>query len=379
MNEELVLLAVGDIEVRPSGQVPESQGWDADEQFDLVRPILTSGDLTFGQLETPMSNRNAPAGPGASARQALDPDQIASVLRRGGVNVMSFAGNHTSSMGPDAIADTLQAAKAHDITLMGAGMNIKEARQPAILERKGVKVGFLAYCSVVPEGEEAREDKAGMTPMRATTRYELVDWQAGSPPRVISEAFPDDLQAMVEDIQRLRPQVDVLVVSYHWGIHFEPATIAMYQYEVGHAAIDAGADMILGHHPHILKPVEVYRGKPIIYSMGNFVFDCSYSRMERWNIVTHYGVVMDPEIPAYGMPYDSQKTVIVKATISDGHIQRVSFIPCWMNRKVQPEPIPASDPRSDDWLRYMEWMCKSQRIPTTFHREGDEIVLDLTS
>lgn len=377
MSDEVVLLAVGDVEVRPTGLVLETAGMDADEQLDLVRPILAGGDITFGQLETPISNRNSPRRTAHSADTILDPDACARVLVNGGFDVMSFAGNHTSDMGFDAISDTLEAAKRHGLMLMGAGMDIHEAREPAIVERNGTKVGFLAYASVVPPDAEAREDKPGMAPVRATTRYEQFDWQPGTPPKIISEAVPEDLKAMVGDIEKLRPQVDVLAVSFHWGIHFEPATVAMYQYEVGHAAIDAGADMILGHHAHILKPIEVYKGKPIIYSMGNFVFDCSYSRMERWDIVAHYGVVMDPELPGYGMPYDSQKTVIVKARIQAGKVRQVSLIPCWINKKVQPEPLPASDPRGEQWLQYLQWMCKSQRIPTTFRREGDEIVVDL--
>lgn len=377
MSGELTLVAVGDIEVRPTGQVLETVGMDADEQFDLVRAILAGGDVTFGQLETPISNRNAKARTAGSANATLDPDKNARALIDGGFDVMSFAGNHTSDMGFDAISDTLAAADKHGFVLMGAGMNIDEARKPAIVERNGTKIGFLAYCSVVPSDAEAREDKPGMAPMRATTRYEQFDWQPGTPPRIISAAVPEDLAAMVRDSEQLRPQVDVLAVSYHWGIHFEQATVAMYQYEVGHAAIDAGADIILGHHAHILKPIEVYKGKPIIYSMGNFIFDASYSRMMKWDIVPFYGFDMDPEKPKYGQPIDSQKTMIVKARIRDRQIEQVSFIPCWINEIVQPEPLTAADPRSDEVLRYLEWMCRKQDLDTVFHRQDDEIVVQL--
>jgi poly-gamma-glutamate synthesis protein (capsule biosynthesis protein) len=352
---------------------------DADEQFDLVRPILRAGDVTFGQLETPLSNRNAPLRPGGEPRQSLDPDAGAKTLVSGGFDIMSFAGNHTSDMGPDAISDTIAAAHRHGLPLVGAGMNIGEARTPVIVERKGTRIGFVAYCSVVPLDAEATEERPGMAPLRATTRYEQFDWQPGTPPRIISEADPNDLEAMVLDIRNLRHEVDVLAVSYHWGIHFEPASIAMYQPQVAYAAIDAGADVILGHHAHILKPIEVYKGKPIFYSMGNFIFDASYSRMQRWNITSFYGFDMDPELPAYGQPVDSQKTMIVKCTVVEGNVKRAAFIPCWINRKVQPDPLPASEPRSVEVLRYMEWMCRNQRIPTKFVREGNEIVIDLSA
>ena len=114
--------------------------------------------------------------------------------------------------------------------------------------------------------------------MRASTFYEQVDWQPGTPPRIVTLANKDDLAAMVEDIKKVRPLVDVLIMSIHWGVHHVPAVIAMYQKEVGHAAIDAGVDIILGHHAHILKAVEVYKGKVIFYSIGNFVVPPLFDR-----------------------------------------------------------------------------------------------------
>ena len=84
---------------------------------------------------------------------------------------------------------------------------------------------------------------------------------------------------MVEDIKQVRSVADVVIVSMHWGIHFMPAKLATYQKEVGHAAIDAGADLIIGTHPHILKGIEVYKGKVIFYSLGNFAMDSSVTKV----------------------------------------------------------------------------------------------------
>ncbi|MGD9044780.1 MAG: CapA family protein [Desulfobacterales bacterium] len=262
-NESTVtLVAVGDVGPKRA---------NAEEVFDSTRSILQSADITFGQLESNLSLRGTQQlnmGLGSIAHP-----RVGNALAAAGFDVMSFASNHSLDYSEEALIDTLDIMKKNKVELIGAGRDISEARRPAIFERKKTKVGFLAYCSVVPKGFDARENKSGVAPVRASTAYEQADWQPGTPPRIITKAFPDDLDAMVRDIQNLRKAVDVLVVSMHWGVHFVPAVIAGYQYEVGHAAIDAGADIIIGTHAHILKGIEVYKGKAIFFSLCNFCMD----------------------------------------------------------------------------------------------------------
>jgi hypothetical protein len=99
--------------------------------------------------------------------------------------------------------------------------------------------------------------------------------------------------------------------------------------------------------------------------------------MQRWNITDHYRFDMDPDIPMYGQPVDSQKTMIVKLTVVDRRIQRVAYIPCWLNKKVQPEPLTTTDPRFDQHLDYMRWMVRNQRMTTTFTPDGNEVAVNL--
>ncbi len=308
---------------------------------------------------------------------------MAKVFANAGFDIMSFASNHTLDFSDEALFDTLDALRKNNIIAIGAGRNIKEARKPAIIERKGTRVGFLAYCSVVPPGFDAKENRAGVAPVRAITAYEQIDWQAGTPPRIHSKAYPGDLAAMVKDIKKLRRKVDVLVVSMHWGIHHVPAIIAQYQYEVGHAAIDAGADIIIGHHAHILKGIEVYKGKVIFFSLCNFQMDMfldtltldSKHRRVGFELDPARRYEVDPEYPTHAFHIDSKKTMLVKCTIADKKIQRVAFLPLWMNKKGQPEPLVRTDPRSDEVYRYMQWLCKDQRLDTKFSRKGDEVVV----
>ena len=208
------------------------------------------------------------------------------------------------------------------------------------------------------------------------------------------EEFPWFQDAMVKDIQSLRQKVDVLVVSMHWGVHFVPSVIAMYQYEVAHAAIDAGADIIIGTHAHILKGIEVYKGKAIFFSLCNFcmdlpiagpVADSMAAAMHRPVItnveidhqnychIGHYAWEVDPEYPTYAFPADSKKSILVKCQITAKKLQRVSFLPLWISKNGRPTPLPQSDPRSEEVLNYMKWLCRDQRLDTEFVREGDEI------
>ena len=152
------------------------------------------------------------------------------------------------------------------------GANLAEARKPVIRTLDdGTKIGFLAYCSILPQDYWANEERAGANPLRGVTAYVPKEHdQPETPIRMFSFPHPDDLDNMLEDIAKLRPQVDILMVSFHWGIHFIPAVIAYYQRYAAKFAIDAGADIIIGHHEHILKPIEVYKGKVIIYGMANF-------------------------------------------------------------------------------------------------------------
>jgi poly-gamma-glutamate synthesis protein (capsule biosynthesis protein) len=309
---------------------------------------------------------------------------------------MSFASNHALDYGDEALFDTLDVMRENNVSVIGAGKNIREARQPAIFERKGTTIGFLAYCSVVPRGFQAEADKSGVAPLRATTAYEPIDWQAGMPPKVVTRTFPDDLAAMKVDISKLRRQVDIVVVSMHWGVHFIPAVIADYQYEAGHAAIDAGADLIIGTHAHILKGIEVYKGKVIFFSLCNFNMDLPLAgpvaeemaasqqrpaitavkidENNRTDVGFHCWEV-DPDYPTYGFPIDSHKTMLVKCTITHKKIQRVAFLPLYMNKKGQPEPLAQSDPRNEEVFNYMQWLCRDQELDTRLIRDGDEIVV----
>ena len=169
-------------------------------------------------------------------------------------------------------------------------------------------------------------------------------------------------------------------MSIHWGIHFIPGVIADCQRDVGRAAIDAGADVILGHHAHILKGVDVYKGKPIIYSLCNFAMDLhideKHAQSKGFREIQKLHPDWKPDYNiSYSFPPDSSYTVIAKCIIGDRGA-RVSLLPAYISPMSQPELLSASDPRFAEVAAYLEKYTGSQGLNARYRREGDELVLE---
>lgn len=368
-GERITLVAVGDILV--DREEPETI-------FRHVAPVLRSADITFANCEQMYSDKGCPSPVHATYS---DPKNIPA-LTYAGIHVVSLANNHTLDWGVDGLMDTLARLREAGFLCVGAGKNMAEARQPVVVERKGNRIGFLAYGCIGPDGYEAEAGKPGYAPVRAWTIYQKVDYQPGTPPRIVTIPYKDDLAAMEEDIRKLKAQVEVVVVSYHWGLHFVPRTIPGYCFDIAHAAVDAGADLVLGGHPHILKGLEVYKGKVIFYSLGNFALElgpgagaADYVERVARKFIEHYGVVPDPEYPTYPFHPEAKATLIVKAVIEGGQIKRVSYIPCYVNRRAEPEIVPPSEPRGQEVFGYVADISRSEGLQAHFSWEGNEVVI----
>ena len=244
---ELTLVAVGD--VSPSRADPPSM-------FRHCGDTFKTADIVFGQMESPMSARGTPTFVPHSPVK-IAPSNISALNKEtgAGFDVMSFACNHAVDYGFDAFHDTLKHLDEAGIKVVGAGSNMASARAPSIVTRGDTRIGFLAYLSIVFPGIVAEDDQPGCAPLRASTEYRQVDFQPGTPPMIITRLYPEDRAAMEEDVRKLKEQVDIVVVSMHAGVHVVPTIVADYQREAAYAAIDAGADLVLQHHSHILKGI----------------------------------------------------------------------------------------------------------------------------
>ncbi|MGE5262830.1 MAG: CapA family protein [Acidobacteriota bacterium] len=371
MPDELVLYAVGDI-------APDRP--DSSTIFEHVAPLLNAGDIVFGQLEAVLSERGTPL---PQARLACrGKPRVARALKDAGFDVVSFASNHCMDLGREAFFDTLDVLKQEQVGVVGVGTKIGEARRPAILDRRGTRVAFLAYNTILPQNYWAEIDRPGCAPLRAFTVYEQIEHdQPGTPCRIQTFPHRGDLAAMVDDVHRAKAQADVVIVSMHFGIHFVPAVLADYQRDMAHAAIDAGADLILGTHAHILKGIEVYRGKAIFYSLCNFALDLRAPR-ELLERPGHREISRlnpdwkpDPEYPSYFMPPDSRKTIIVKCIVGGGRVQTVGYLPTIINQQSQPQVLAPADPRFAQVNAYMEGITASQGLRTCFEVRGEQVMV----
>ncbi|MBI2294981.1 MAG: CapA family protein [Betaproteobacteria bacterium] len=244
--------------------------------FARVADTLRGADVLFGNLECCLYK--APA-----ARSVMDEGFYADpasgrALTLAGFHVVGNANNVT--YGAEAILGSLAELDRLGIAHTGAGANQAQARAPAVVERNGLRAGFLQRTSVYwPTNHEAGERSPGVAALRGHTAYQLPLHKTrpeippanrpGVPPVIVTWADPAYLGQYRDEIAALKRETDIVVASHHWGLHEE---VLQYMTEIAHAAVDAGADVVVGHGPHFSLPVELYRGKPVFYGLGNFSF-----------------------------------------------------------------------------------------------------------
>ncbi len=240
---EYTLLFTGDVMLsRAVGARMEAmKDWSL--PFRLIADTLRGADLRYCNLECPISDRGSNLHHLYSFR--ADPRALEG-LTTAGFNVVSQANNHAYDWGPEALLDSLSRLRAAGIQPVGAGENALAAHYPVLVNVGALRIAFLAYVNVDPREAAAGVDRPGV-------------------------AWLDPAQALA-DIRFARPLADLVIVCPHWGVEYA-AKPSRDQVDLAHQMIDAGADIIVGSHPHVTQPLEDYHGHWIAYSLGNFVFD----------------------------------------------------------------------------------------------------------
>lgn len=228
-----------------------------------IAPAIAAADLAVGHLEVPHTARGSELQGDVPAPGA-PPENVAAIAGAG-FHMLSLAGNHIADCGAEGIADTLALLDAAGLKGTGAGLTLAQARVPVVEERGGMKIGLLSYNCVGPEMSWATADRAGCAYLRIDTADGAPIAPAANLERVTDEA----LSILEADIAALRQNADFVMVALHKGIVHTPARLAPYERAISQAAIDAGADVVIGHHAHIVRGIEFHRGKPIFHGLGN--------------------------------------------------------------------------------------------------------------
>jgi poly-gamma-glutamate synthesis protein (capsule biosynthesis protein) len=309
--QRTTLIAVGDISFSRGVDSMIKKYDDYDYPLLGVKDYLATGDIVFGNLETSIT----------SGRHILDNEMVfrsdvetARTLADNNFSIVSLANNHTPNFGQQGLLDTFQYLDQAGIKYVGAGRNSAEANEIKYIESNGLKFAFLAYNDddVVPPGYEAGAERAG-------TAFMQID-------------------KMKIAVAEAKQNADFVIVSMHSGYEYQPEPNDS-QIEFAHATIDTGADLVLGHHPHVIQTAEKYNGKWIFYSLGNFIFDQPWSE-------------------------ETMQTMVTKFYFTEAGIDKIEFLPLKIENFCQPNH--ADEIEAEKIIK---------RLGVNFKKDGESYVL----
>ena len=272
---------------------------------ESIRTLLNGSDLVIGNLEGPLTDRE-PVGPSWRFNLHGDP-QYACVLRSAGIDVVSLANNHAMDHGWEGLSDTQRALEAAGIQYLGAGKNLGEARKPLFVKVNGTTVGILACCDVPSRSWLYAEDtKPGVAPLNRALLF--------------------------EDIAKAKEKCDCLILCIHWGQENIGAPAPRYR-RLARSLVKAGVNVVVGHHPHVLQGIEMFRAGVVAYSLGNFTFS-----NEIWLGKNQNG-------DSFSLPYklteNNRESAVWKVTVSKTSAYEQCLIPVYLGENL----LPISDHR----------------------------------
>jgi poly-gamma-glutamate capsule biosynthesis protein CapA/YwtB (metallophosphatase superfamily) len=343
-NRELTMLIVGAVFVLRE---------DPPSVFKHVKDLMRSADFLFGNLEGSACDIGKAADkPGAEAWKA-DSRQLAAI-EAAGFHAMNVANNHMMDFGTEAMLATIDNLDRIGVKHTGGGRNFGEAHAPAIVERDGCRVAMLGYTCVFMDKWAAGPKAPGLAVVGARTSYETprrIFETPGSPPIIHSWAIAEHKAQLFKDMAAARAYADIVVCTFHWGVSKGFKHLTEYQVELGRFAVDSGADLVFGHHPHLLQGIEVHNGHAIFYSLGNFTF-------------AHHQ-------PQKGHEYE---TGLIRCRIRDKRICAVEFLPARSDKNLEPRIL-----NIDEGREVVEQIkARSADLGTVFVEAGDclRVVVD---
>lgn len=332
MNEIISISCVGDLILDQPGPM--------ELYFEGTREILKNQDILIGHIETPHTKRNLPSCIDIQAPPSA-PEHL-DVLPELGFTIATVAGNHLYDCGPYGVIDTVERLKKLGICPTGGGANITEAKQPAIVEKNGIRVGVISYNTTGPKLGWATSQKPGANYVSVETSYIPARDMPGCPAKVYTFIWPENLKRMQDEIAEIRKNVDILIVVYHKGNGGDHPRLDSYERPICHAAIDAGADIVFAHHHHVLKGIELYKQKPIYHGLGNYVC-ATYAMTAGYNDTPEMIAYLKQreregrggghyEVDFYPWSEVSRNTIIAKVLVNKSGVVDYGFIPCYIQK-----------------------------------------------
>ena len=395
MMAKTTFVATGDI------FITRRLGKDAYEGFEEVAEIIRAHDVCFTNLEMTFHDAESyPAAESGGTWAMTEPGALDDI-KRYGFNLFNTANNHAGDYGPGGIMATIRHLRERDMVFAGTGANLAEASRPGYLEARHARVALIAACGTLHPAEVAGiqgpslPGRPGMNPIRCVRQYHVdpdtyqtlegiaadlgihssqtVEVRMGysNPPpegtflfgglRIIKGTerkqrtvpHSGDMNRIVAEIQEAKRQADVVLVSFHSHTARMPGpsnVSAEYLETFARACIDAGADAVLGHGPHELRGIEIYREKPIFYSLGNFLFETETVSVQPTEAFLNKGMPADTKVGAYmdnrskdgtigyGTVPEIWKSVMASFTMEEGKLTGVTLYPVELgmgNRRTQ--------------------------------------------
>lgn len=339
-----------------------------------VWQLLAGADVAFANLEAALTERDE--GVDKLVRLRCDP-RLATQVAEAGIDVCTIANNHTMDFGAGGLQDMLKALDKAGVDRVGAGRDLVEAQSPRVLARNGLRVACLGFACTLPNGCGAGPSRAGLAPIRVLSRFVIdpvsIDEDPGMAPFVETVVMPGDGERAAQAVSSARARADVVVVAVHWGVPngWVPQSqgdLATYQRPLARTLVEAGADAVIGHHPHVLHGVEVIAGKPVFYSLGNFLF--------------HTLLEGDPVLARPYPPYSWRSLrgevnhlggVARLRWVKPGAPELAELLPVWLDQQGDPELASGEDAKQA--MDRVEQ--QSVELGTRFHRSEGRLEVEL--
>jgi poly-gamma-glutamate synthesis protein (capsule biosynthesis protein) len=331
MRKQFILAAVGDL-------APSRNLTDCKSNVNHIWNYFRKTDFVVANLENPLTNSVVKTDKAATIKG--DP-AIAPSLSEVGIDLVTVANNHAMDFGVEGLAETIKVVNESDVLTVGGGMDLESASRPEYVEIEGLRIAVFGFTSSVPTGYAAGPNRPGVAPIRAHSRFFIdnmtLDEQPGISPWVETKVNQNDMEYACRRVAEARKETDFVIVNMHWGIPngwcaaFQ-GPLADYQQPLAHALIDAGADVIVGHHPHTIHGIDKYKHGLIAYSLGNFLFHGMGEDM---------GLKLTIAYPPYKFDSISQgearESLIMEIVLEDKKMKEVRFLPIILNSQGDPE------------------------------------------